>query len=658
MADPEMAIQRFQEAVNATPADHPDRAGRLHDLGSVDHERYQRTGSMADLETIIQRYQEAIDMTPADHPDRARRLHSLASGYGDRYRRTGAMANLETAIQRYQEAVDATPTNHPDRAVRLHSLGLGYRDRYQRTGTMADLETAIQRSQEALDATPADHPDQAQRLDNFGVGYRDRYRRTETMADLETAIQRSQEALDMTPADHPDRAGQLHALGARYHDRYQRTGTMTDLEAAIQHCREALDGYLADTYWNQGRRKEAEELGVQVMKTCLKVLGQEHSNTLTSMANLASIYRIQGRWKEAEELGLQVMETRTRVLGQEHLDTLTSMVNLAWIYRDQGRRKEAEGLDVQVMETRKRVLRISMSAEQDEETMAQSEASEASDVESIFSLASHSTVPSTVPSSSLRKVLASATDQLVTLLVNDHILHSLFLASVEAKNIGGERFARNFRRLLRIFARDLRIEAHKPVEDAAAHLLQSHATDITGSIRARYDFGYRKIYMPIGQHDLEDKNLKKERLEKYLQEQINRQVSEPRLGYSLSMRPNADPDTSEANPEQPPKSDVEDISSDDESQVGDDLRNIEQVKQFIVESNAYSRLRQAFKEFVQPSSDQATKAPKASDPTDMTMPVVFVPKVIRVTMASELSGESERAQPQPSLVPVILWHQL
>jgi hypothetical protein len=47
------------------------------------------------------------------------------------------------------------------------------------------------------------------------------------------------------------------------------------------------------------------------------------------MANLASTYRNQGRWKEAEELFVQVMETSLRVLGQEHPDTLTSMNNLA-----------------------------------------------------------------------------------------------------------------------------------------------------------------------------------------------------------------------------------------------------------------------------------------------------------------------------------------
>jgi hypothetical protein len=101
---------------------------------------------------------------------------------------------------------------------------------------------------------------------------------------------------------------------------------------------------LASTYRNQGRWTEAEELDVQVMETTRRVLGPEHPGTLTSMANLASTYRNQERWTEAEELDVQVMETRRRVLGPEHPDTLASMNNLAWTWKSQGRNHEASEL--------------------------------------------------------------------------------------------------------------------------------------------------------------------------------------------------------------------------------------------------------------------------------------------------------------------------
>ena len=66
------------------------------------------------------------------------------------------------------------------------------------------------------------------------------------------------------------------------------------------------------------------------METRLKILGEEHPDTLKSISNLALIYRNQGRWKEAEELQVRVMEIRKRMLGEEHPGTLTSMNNLAY----------------------------------------------------------------------------------------------------------------------------------------------------------------------------------------------------------------------------------------------------------------------------------------------------------------------------------------
>ncbi|KAF2689001.1 kinesin light chain 3 [Lentithecium fluviatile CBS 122367] len=113
---------------------------------------------------------------------------------------------------------------------------------------------------------------------------------------------------------------------------------------------------LASTYRNQGQWNEAEELEVQAMETFKRVLGEEHPDTLSSMANLASTFWNQGRWKEAKELFVHVMETRKRVLGEEHPNTLISVGNLALTYRNQGRWKEAEELFVQVMETISRVL--------------------------------------------------------------------------------------------------------------------------------------------------------------------------------------------------------------------------------------------------------------------------------------------------------------
>lgn len=67
-------------------------------------------------------------------------------------------------------------------------------------------------------------------------------------------------------------------------------------------------------------------MSIQVMKSIQRVLGEKHPNILISMSNLASTYRNQGRLKEAEELGVQVMNIRKRVLGEEHADTLCTAI--------------------------------------------------------------------------------------------------------------------------------------------------------------------------------------------------------------------------------------------------------------------------------------------------------------------------------------------
>tara|TARA_R110002003_G_scaffold136_2_gene12610 strand:+ start:979 stop:1368 length:390 start_codon:yes stop_codon:yes gene_type:complete len=92
------------------------------------------------------------------------------------------------------------------------------------------------------------------------------------------------------------------------------------------------------------------------MQTMKRMLTDEHPDTLTSMACLASTYWNQGRWKEAEELEVQVMETSKRVLTDEHPATLTSMNNLAFTLQSQARREEALALMERCFQLREQVL--------------------------------------------------------------------------------------------------------------------------------------------------------------------------------------------------------------------------------------------------------------------------------------------------------------
>ncbi|KAF2735904.1 hypothetical protein EJ04DRAFT_433983, partial [Polyplosphaeria fusca] len=85
------------------------------------------------------------------------------------------------------------------------------------------------------------------------------------------------------------------------------------------------------TYRNQGRWKEAEQLGVQVMETRKRVLGDEHPNTLISMNNLAFTLKEQGIYNEGIPLLEKCCRLRQQVLGPKHPDTISSFQALqAW----------------------------------------------------------------------------------------------------------------------------------------------------------------------------------------------------------------------------------------------------------------------------------------------------------------------------------------
>ncbi|KAJ7785152.1 hypothetical protein DFH07DRAFT_763759 [Mycena maculata] len=240
LQDLEASLQRMQEAVDLTPADHLARAGRLQGLAVSFRNRYLRLGALEDLEASLQRNQEAVGLTPADHPDRADWLKSLAVTFMDRYQRSGALDDLEAALQKMQEAVDLTPVDHPDRAGRVEGLAVSFGVRYQRLGTLDDLEASLQKMQEAVNLTPADHSNRAERLHNLAVSFRNRCQRLGALEDLEASLQRKQEAVSLTPADHPDRAERLQSLAGSFRDRYQRLGALDDLEAALQMDNEAV----------------------------------------------------------------------------------------------------------------------------------------------------------------------------------------------------------------------------------------------------------------------------------------------------------------------------------------------------------------------------------------------------------------------------------
>ena len=62
-----------------------------------------------------------------------------------------------------------------------------------------------------------------------------------------------------------------------------------------------------------------------VIETSKRVLGEEHPDTLSSIANLAFTLKSQIRYKEAISLIENCFELQKRILGPKHLDTESSL---------------------------------------------------------------------------------------------------------------------------------------------------------------------------------------------------------------------------------------------------------------------------------------------------------------------------------------------
>ena len=76
--------------------------------------------------------------------------------------------------------------------------------------------------------------------------------------------------------------------------------------------------------YDQGAHARAIRFLDRALTDCVRVLGEDHPNTLTSRDNLASAYRAAGDLGRAIRLHEQTLTDRRRVLGEDHPATLTS----------------------------------------------------------------------------------------------------------------------------------------------------------------------------------------------------------------------------------------------------------------------------------------------------------------------------------------------
>ena len=151
---------------------------------------------------------------------------------------------------------------------------------------------------------------------------------------------------------------------------YQEAGRITEAIALLEqvlsdsirllgedHPQTLISGNnLANAYREAGRITEAITLLEQVLSDSICILGQDHPHTLAWRNNLANAYQEAGRITEATALHEQVLTDRIRLLGEDHPSTLSSRNNLANAYASTGHIIKAIALYEQVLTDRIRLL--------------------------------------------------------------------------------------------------------------------------------------------------------------------------------------------------------------------------------------------------------------------------------------------------------------
>jgi tetratricopeptide (TPR) repeat protein/transcriptional regulator with XRE-family HTH domain len=109
---------------------------------------------------------------------------------------------------------------------------------------------------------------------------------------------------------------------------------MTDT-ALVLRCAELLNR--AGSYFHsRDAYFAARPLFDRALAICEKELGPEHSDTATSLHNLALLLRAQGNPAAAQQFCERALTIRERALGSTHADTAQSLGTLASLHHDQG----------------------------------------------------------------------------------------------------------------------------------------------------------------------------------------------------------------------------------------------------------------------------------------------------------------------------------
>jgi tetratricopeptide (TPR) repeat protein len=112
---------------------------------------------------------------------------------------------------------------------------------------------------------------------------------------------------------------------------------------------------LADTYRVRGRLNEAEQLWVKILQVSEALFNQDPSEILPDLCrySLSTVYEGQGRFSEAEQLQLQILKSKSELNSAGPPGSLLTLSNLETVHNDPGQYAKAEQPELLVLETTK-----------------------------------------------------------------------------------------------------------------------------------------------------------------------------------------------------------------------------------------------------------------------------------------------------------------
>ncbi|KAJ7906917.1 CHAT domain-containing protein [Mycena leptocephala] len=233
MWDINKAIVMLKGADALTPDGHPDKPGRLSNLGNSLASRFKRHGDLNDLNQSVLRFEAAVALTPDGHPNKPSLLNNLGSSLLSRFEQLGDLSDLNQSVLRNEAAVALTPDDHPDKPSQLNNLGNSLLRRFERLGDLDDLNQSVLRKEAAIALTPDGHPDKPSLLNNLGGSLFSRFERLGDLDDLNKSILMKEDAVQLTPDGHPDKPSLLNNLGNSLSHRFEWLGDLSDINKSV-----------------------------------------------------------------------------------------------------------------------------------------------------------------------------------------------------------------------------------------------------------------------------------------------------------------------------------------------------------------------------------------------------------------------------------------